>query len=287
VFERRSRPLAAASATAHAFLAGDARHAAELARRAAAATRAVGLENAARAFEEHAETRDPRCLIDRGLLASQLDTARSMPSYVPDRPPEPERVAERLSLPDDAPVPESLSPDALEDDEDIETSVPNTFRVSSAIGTEGAGSNGSGDGSEPPLSAVAALRTGDVAAVQRLAVHLRGAEGRGGLADRLEAMVHLARGETGNALRRLREAAEAAKRENSAEQCRASLALGVALAAANRADEALFAALEGLARARERADKRGERACARFLAQLARGAGHPEVAAAWQALAQL
>jgi hypothetical protein len=136
-----------------------------------------------------------------------------------------------------------------------------------------------------PPSAVAAIRTGDVDAMERLADQLRADEGRVELADRLAAMAKLARGETGDAIRRLRVAAEDAKEARSTDRCRASLALGVALAAANRHEEALFEALDALARAREGDDKKGERACIRFLVQLSTTAGHPDIAAAWAALA--
>jgi hypothetical protein len=59
------------------------------------------------------------------------------------------------------------------------------------------------------------------------------------------------------------------------------LALGVALAAANRKEEALLEALDALARAREAKDERGERACLMFLSQLATSAGQPDVGSEW------
>lgn len=140
--------------------------------------------------------------------------------------------------------------------------------------------------SEPPISALDALRAGDAEAVERLAEQLRLETGRVGLAERLQAMAYLARGQTGDALRRLREAAEVAKKSKSADQCRTLLALAVALSAAHRSEEALLAGLEGLARARDVKDERGEQACARFIARLTKTAGHPELAEAWDALAE-
>jgi hypothetical protein len=128
---------------------------------------------------------------------------------------------------------------------------------------------------------VAALRAGDADAIERRAARLRVDTRRSGLADRLEAMATLARGDTGDALRRLRLAAEEARKRRSPDQCRALLTLAVALASAQRADEALLTALEALARARELSDERGEEACVRLVAQLARGAGREDIARVW------
>jgi hypothetical protein len=136
----------------------------------------------------------------------------------------------------------------------------------------------------PSSRAVEALRNGDAETVERMANQLRVDEGRLELAARLEAMAKLSRGETGDAIRRLRDASDAARKNESGDRCRASLALGVALATANRAEEALLEALDALARARELHDSRGERACTRFLSQLSAIAGHPDVAEAWAAL---
>jgi hypothetical protein len=100
-------------------------------------------------------------------------------------------------------------------------------------------------------------------------------------AERLLAMAKIARGETGDALRRLRDAAEEARRTRSRDRCRAALALGVGLAAAGRHEEALLEALDALARARETTDAKGERACLKFLAHLSSITGHHDVAEAW------
>jgi hypothetical protein len=99
-------------------------------------------------------------------------------------------------------------------------------------------------------------------------------------------MDSLTRGEVGEALRLLRSTKERAQQLGPAERSRAALGLGVGLAAAGRSSEALLEALEGLARAREAQDARGELACARFIAQLAASAGHEPVARAWQALGE-
>jgi hypothetical protein len=110
-------------------------------------------------------------------------------------------------------------------------------------------------------------------------------EQRPALAERLQAMAKLARGETGDAIRRLRHAAEDALRAGSRDQCRTLLALAVALGAAGRQEEALLEALSALARARELGDAKGERACLLFLSRLSATAGHHDVAEAWTMVA--
>jgi hypothetical protein len=119
--------------------------------------------------------------------------------------------------------------------------------------------------------------------LDELAANLRQEE-HTDLAERLDAMAFLARGDTGEALRRLRVAKAQSRERGASDRCRAALALGVGLAAAGRTNEALLEALDGLARAREVDDQRGERACARFIVQLADGAGEQDLAQAWQAL---
>ena len=139
---------------------------------------------------------------------------------------------------------------------------------------------------EAPVTgrAAAALKRGDLAAVGELAAQLR----RGPkelLAERLEAMACLRQGQVMDALRILRAGKERAQGADAAERCRAALAYGVALAAAGRPTESLLEALEALARAREVGDSPGERATARFIAQLSEAAGHHEYARSWRALA--
>ena len=134
-----------------------------------------------------------------------------------------------------------------------------------------------------PERASLALQRGDPVTLDQLARQLR-AEAHNMLADRLDAMASLVRGNIGDALRRLRDAKQRARQLSLSEQCRASLALSVAIAAAGRPLDAMLEALEGLARARRGGDLRGERACAKFLAQLAHKAGEDSVAGAWQSL---
>lgn len=102
--------------------------------------------------------------------------------------------------------------------------------------------------------------------------------------DRLVAMTELLQGKSGDAIRRLREARDLAEAGSPSARCRAALALAVAYAAVGRSREAVLEGLSGLARAREGKDEKGERACARFLANMAESAHGIEEARAWNAL---
>lgn len=102
--------------------------------------------------------------------------------------------------------------------------------------------------------------------------------------ERLFAMTELLQGRSGDAIRRLREAQASIQSGSPSARCRAALALAVAYAAVGRSREATLEGLSGLARAREGQDEKGERACARFLANMAESAADAESAAAWNAL---
>jgi PleD family two-component response regulator len=130
-----------------------------------------------------------------------------------------------------------------------------------------------------------ALEHGDSAAMEVLASELRDDGSQAVIADRLEGMAHLARGQLSEALRRLEHAKESAAVLSAGDRSRAALALGVALATAGRGTEALLEGLEALARAREAGDTRGEIACARFLSQLSLAAGSPDAAERWAEVA--
>ena len=129
-----------------------------------------------------------------------------------------------------------------------------------------------------------ALRQNDLSAIDQLVASLRASGEQPQLADRLEALSALARGEMGNALRLLRGANERAKKGDPQECCRAALGLAIGLAAAGREQDALLETLRALAKAREVKDPRGERACARMLSQLSRGAGDERAAQVWDDL---
>jgi hypothetical protein len=219
VLNELDRPLAAASAAVHYVLAGDAERAREVARLAAAATRAIGLEATAASFDALSETGDIDTLSARNLFGAEVQAGRIAPADRGARP-------------------------AKDSD--------------SARGSRRPRPSASARPSRPP----------------RPSEPTRAAE-------RLQAMADLERGDTGDAIRKLRDAAEEARRTGSRDRCRSLLALGVALAAANRKEEALLEALDALARSREAGDERGERACVLFLSQLATSAGHPDVGFEW------
>jgi hypothetical protein len=129
-----------------------------------------------------------------------------------------------------------------------------------------------------------ALIEGDLHTLEHLIVRLRVTGEHQSLVERMNAFVLLGRGAAGDALRKLHAAVEASQTPRAEAQAR--LAYGVALASVGRADSALLEALEALARAREAADRRGEQACARFLAYLSAAVGHPRAASVWARVAR-
>ncbi len=114
----------------------------------------------------------------------------------------------------------------------------------------------------------AALLGGDADGIDRWTEGLRAAGGHDRLADRLEAVARLTRGQVDEALRALRGLETGTAASSPANRAQVSLALGLALAAANRPDEALLAGLEALARAREAGGALAIAACLAFLARL-------------------
>lgn len=134
-----------------------------------------------------------------------------------------------------------------------------------------------------PTEAGTMMRKRDEASLRELAEMVRRNSGEEA-GERLDAMAQLAGGKSGEALRRLRRSKEKAQADDPSACCRAALALGVALASAGRPYEAALEGLEGIARARQAQDQRGERACARFLSQLAVTFKDEASAAAWAQL---
>jgi hypothetical protein len=130
---------------------------------------------------------------------------------------------------------------------------------------------------------VDAIRQGDLAALERHLEELRAGGASNALISRLSGLAALGRGATIDALRTLRGGADAAT--DPATRTRAHLALAVALGAAGRSDEALLAALRALSAARGAADRFGERACARFLAQLSAASGFTDASLLWDRVA--
>lgn len=239
------QPLCAVAAAAHSMLGGDIDRALPLARRGAGALRAGGLEDTAHAFEVFGESGDPAHIRERGLFSGAH--------------------ADRAGLQrSDVPPPPSMMPAPISD---------RPSRVPPPSGEVAA------------ARFVQALRHGDHAAMEVLASELRDDGAQHVVADRLEGMASLARGQVTDALRRLRQAKAGARALPPGDRSRAALALGVALASAGRGTEALLEGLEALARAREASDHRGEVACARVLSQLSEAAGADAAAGIWRAVA--
>ncbi len=314
VLANNNRPLCAASASAHAMLGGDFESAARMARRAAASARAVDLGDTADALEAFCDTKDPSLLSGRGLSSSVFpvdlfnehqriplsalpsDSRPPPPPQIPRPPKLPGRIASpklpgadvlafaaagplsapgvrRPPRPGPPPLPPRPSgemraqkPISIIPDEDLElaTEEPST-----------------GVRNELAFKATELMRRGDWAGVSKLAAELRVAKRHLALADRLDALVKLGKGDALEALGTLRRAAESATSQANGDRCRAALAHAIGLGAAGRGAEALLEALSGLAYAREAEDRRGELACSRFIAQLSEAAGHAGSGAQW------
>lgn len=239
--ERAGTPMGSVRAVLHLIAAGHAEPARTLARRAAAACRAAGLAKTAQALDGYEKQGNTALLAARGLIPGPRSVFEDEEDTIPP-PPAAQHGEQEL--------------DDLIRQIELEREHVDTGRI------------------------LEAWRSGDFAAVERYASELRGSAGAA-LSDWLLAMTHLARGRTGDGLRLLRENKQRALHAEAAQRSRAALALGVGLAAAGRPTEALLEALEGLARAREAADGLGERACARFLASLAREVGEDYAATRW------
>ena len=134
--------------------------------------------------------------------------------------------------------------------------------------------------------AKSALLQGDAAAIDRWTEGLRAAGDHDRVAERIEAIARLSRGQVGEALRSLRVLRAGTEGGPPSSRAQASLALGIALAAADRADEALLAGLEALARAREGTDARATGACLAFLSKLYGRVERPLEAASLQMAAK-
>lgn len=265
-FAEAARPMAAVTAAVHATLAGDLDGALPLARRGAAACRAAGMSTTAEALVRFTETGDPLALLQRGLFGGAS--------------------AERAGLQrSDVPPPPSVAPPASLSLRERSESTP---RARPSADPSRASDPLLGQVAEPELSSrlALALRQGDTSAQNQIVAELRGDPGQPLLADRVETMVCIARGQIGDALRLARQAKERAAALGAAELSRAALTYAIALGAAGRASDALLEALEGLARAREAVDSQGEKACVRFLAKLSRASGSALAAETWSDLAR-
>ncbi|WP_438007864.1 hypothetical protein WME89_03580 [Sorangium sp. So ce321] len=325
VVEEHAGVLGLADAAWHAAKAGDRRSAAELAARAARAAGDALLESSAAellAFADEQETaREHRLDEAPDSTSSQPPTFRTPIEVVGDAP-EPERgppapAEERPDAhrgaadsaarwrgpasPDDArggtlPAPRPDDPRAA-----LAHEAPAGFLGATSLDAGHSLGDASGDPlaktSESPVLSMndiavrlaelarQALVQGDLRTLERLVGELRRTGEHADLVERMSGLVSLGRGAKDDALRRFRIAAEV--EASPAQRARALLAYGVALAAAGRTEGALLEGLSALARAREAEDRRGEQACARFLAQLAAATGHEDAARAWTQVARL
>lgn len=105
--------------------------------------------------------------------------------------------------------------------------------------------------------------------------------------ERRQGMEALSKGDVVEALVALRRGVEKTMSAPPEERARALLAHSVALSAGGDEKEALLEGLEALARAREARDRRGEEACARFLATLTEKAGRGDLALTWRRVAEI
>ncbi|MCC6213640.1 MAG: hypothetical protein IT376_02140 [Polyangiaceae bacterium] len=249
--------LESASATVHAFLGGDPREAVRLARRAVASAIAAGLGETADAFEDFM-TGGAAALEERGLVGA-WDTAGIAWTGAPPTELPPVRPSVRSS------------PSLGVQLEETRAALASTL----AIDTGAAGAV------EAPRDGASALRDADADSLERMAERLQ--VDNVVAADRLRVLAALGRGQPQEAVRLARGASDRARGRSPAERSRAALVLGMALGGAGRSAEALLEVLDALARAREAGDLGGEVACTRFLARLARAAGHPAAASAWEA----
>jgi hypothetical protein len=226
----------------------------------------------------------PITMSSRDQMAEPSDEAITAPAHPAPDPSEPE-ILEISELEHEAPEPFGLEDQASASAAPSQPSQPppslrsdevERFRqAATAVHVE--------TDSIFPANVADALRRRDASSLDRMAETYRERH-QDALASRLDAMASLVRGESAEALRSLRAGQQRSLDASSSEQCRARLALAVGLSAAGRSREAFVEALHALARAREGRDQRGERACARFLAQLSRGFEEPAAAATWDSL---
>lgn len=111
-------------------------------------------------------------------------------------------------------------------------------------------------------------------------------EGAPSYADRIRALGRIKKGDLHEAIRLLRSARATIAAGDLAERCRTSLALGFALLASGRPEEALLEASDALARAREKLDMRAENAAIGLITKIFEGSGrYADVRAlkAWKA----
>jgi hypothetical protein len=317
-------PLSAGAAALHAFLSGNAGKATLLARRAAASATAAGLHASAEAFSGFARSAAFELLQRQGLCGLWCATeaartsshaglvAREPPALLRDGQPPPgpqgealesspmssqhpslelptrhpegaadHAAARSLRLPPDAalqavPAPAPLAL-ALELDEEAPTRAP----------TPPSTPEQELDLPPPREELLTGLEIepldAPLAEEPEKPSEPPAAPGPAAAAAPVELLTSLSAENAGEALRRLRKAKELA-RDDAHGHCRASLALALALSAIGRSHEALLESLESLATARRAGDAKGERACARFIAELSQRSGDDQSAEHWRVL---
>lgn len=311
-------PLSAGAAALHAFLSGNAGKATLLARRAAASAAAAGLDRSVTAFSAFGQDATLELLESEGLAGAFRvpEAARSRPSALVGREPtalarqEPQNLASQRDAEttpaSSLPSLELLTrhPEGVADDgashsrrvaaaavEAPASAEPLRLELADAAATR---ASALPVASKPLLDlppARAELLTG--LEIEALDVLLSDDPGKVSEPPLLATpitdstpialLTSLSPDNAGDALRLLRRAKESA-RGDAHGRCRASLALGVALSVVGRSEEALLEVLEGLATARRASDAKGERACARFIAELSQACGDVQSAARWRVL---
>ncbi|MRG96931.1 hypothetical protein [Polyangium spumosum] len=292
VLEQNVGPLGLAEPAYHAAVAGERASAAVLAAEAALAAAGAGLRKTAAALIEEAKSLDPDVQVpeisDEGaLLEGPHAEEMSIASII-------ESMGEGGSMRAlDPPSPSSigsLSPDSLGARSSSVAAFgprtrPSLAEAVAALGEDPVAAE------DPSVMAERlskllreALVEGDVQTLEDILVRLRVTGERDALVERMSALVLLTRGEHGDALRKLKEAAAAVSSPRA--RAGALLSYGIALASAGEVDRALHETLTALARAREASDARAEQACARFLSYLSWVMGQPQASTVWARVAQ-
>jgi hypothetical protein len=205
----------------------------------------------------------------RIVVAPRQAPAQAPPVRQPPLPPPPSAASSFAAIRPAPKTPDDTSVDRLLD-------VPTSTDAVPVIAPEGLAA--SAVATRMIDLAKAALVERDADGIDRWAQGLRAAGDHDRLAERIEAIGRLTRGQVGEALRSLRARRDEIGAAPPAVRAQASLALGLGLAAANRPDEALLEGLDALARAREAGDTRGAEASLAFLAKLYVRTERPEAA---------
>lgn len=297
VIEEEEGAFGQVEAAWHAAQADDGKRAARIYLEAARATAAARLEASTTQLIAFARRADPECEdAAMELLANALARGPSLaPPALSAVPASNRESLPRLynSIAPAAPLlPEDLAPFVV----DTRDSEPPTIAKIDLPPMEGAlGETPAAVDEDEPTSSGAdiatrlaglaknALLSADNAALERWIDGLRATGESPKLTERLRALSRLGRGDIGDALRVLRRTRASLDPKEHRLRCQTSLALGVALSAAGRPQEALLEGMDALARARQTNDERGAKACLAFLAKLYAAQGREEAARLFEA----